>query len=191
MYCSCWEHVKYHSPSYPIYCSVLSCPVLLITLYYYVCVMYVSDELLREDSEVKKIFGGQLRSQLVCPDCAKVTVYFEYHRSVSHLTLLYFSLLISVWNQIDYHCRVVDAKRNILIFILANWSFSSLRFVGCTIMITPYKYEPVLFAIFLLSSHLILSLYLFSPLLSSSHFVSPLLVSSLIFQSFRFSSLIL
>jgi hypothetical protein len=38
--------------------------------------------LLREDSEVKRIFGGQLRSQLICPDCSKNTVYYEYHRSV-------------------------------------------------------------------------------------------------------------
>ena len=44
-------------------------------------------ESLREDSEVKSIFGGQLRSKIVCPDCAKVTVYFEYFRSVSNNTL--------------------------------------------------------------------------------------------------------
>ena len=43
----------------------------------------LSAEKQREDSEITKIFGGQLRSQLVCPDCAKTTVYFEYHRSVS------------------------------------------------------------------------------------------------------------
>ena len=45
-----------------------------------------SAEKLREDSEITRIFGGQLRTQLVCPDCAKTTVYFEYHRSVRALT---------------------------------------------------------------------------------------------------------
>lgn len=83
-------HYHYQPLSYS--CPVLFCSFLFIMHYLYVCIIYVSDELLREDSEVKKIFGGQLRSQLVCPDCAKVTVYFEYHRSVSHLTLLYLYL---------------------------------------------------------------------------------------------------
>ena len=46
------------------------------------CMNALRAEKLREDSEITKIFGGQLRSQLVCPDCGKVTVYFEYHRSV-------------------------------------------------------------------------------------------------------------
>jgi hypothetical protein len=52
-------------------------------------------ESLREDSEVKSIFGGQLRSKIVCPDCAKVTVYFEYFRSVSNNTISSFDNTLS------------------------------------------------------------------------------------------------
>jgi hypothetical protein len=37
---------------------------------------------LREDSYVKEVVGSQLRSQLVCPDCGKVSVSFEYHQTV-------------------------------------------------------------------------------------------------------------
>jgi hypothetical protein len=33
---------------------------------------------LRHDSIVKDVFGGQLRSQLVCPTCKKVSVKFDY-----------------------------------------------------------------------------------------------------------------
>lgn len=53
---------------------------------------------LREDSEVKNLFGSLMRSQLNCPDCGKTSVSFEYHNTVQvaiprsntvHLTVIF------------------------------------------------------------------------------------------------------
>ena len=76
------------SPLLPSSLSTPSLSPLLFSPHSPLPFLHYRAESLREDSEVKSIFGGQLRSKIVCPDCAKVTVYFEYFRSVSNNTRL-------------------------------------------------------------------------------------------------------
>ena len=74
-----------------------------------------SAEKLREDSEITRIFGGQLRTQLVCPDCAKTTVYFEYHRSVRALTSSPL-VTIGLWDRICFLKKFLK-----LVFLYINF----------------------------------------------------------------------
>ena len=39
-------------------------------------------EALREDSKIKDVIGLQCRSQLLCPDCSKISVSFDYYQTV-------------------------------------------------------------------------------------------------------------